>query len=645
MVKQISRFLNPRAITLGLLALSAVIWFAWMQEFRLDDSFITYRYARNLAGGLGLVYNQGDSILSTTAPLYAILLAILSFIIRDFHVLGSLIGIISIGLGGALIYQLASRRMSLVLSLWAAVIYVLSSPLWLALGMETPLWIMLVLAAICLAQVERWSLAGLLIGLAILTRPDAALPGMLLGLVALGMTINRANTRRQWWLPLIGYSAFAALPVLLFALWGLATYGSPFPVTLSAKSAQAVLGITGLGYDVTYWEGLRLILRSLMLQSPLYIALGLLVIFGLAGSLSSPLWIVVTWGALHLVAYILLGVAPYRWYYAPLVPGTVLLAANGLQYIDSRLAQRKVPVGSIGRYVVIAIALFPILAEINSFIHINDQIRNGGPTDVMLPIVDWKAYRDAGEWLDQETPPDSTVGVAEVGQVGFYAERWMTDYLGLLQPEVAAALKRGDLYSWLAGYAPDYLVFQRFRGAALVLYNYVIEDDPWFTANYQQAAEFDDPRYSSGPVTIFKRVTVERPLTVFPVQLDYGVLHLSGVQTDADSLTTEGGTARVRLDWLVDGALPPDLHIAVKIVDQKSNPGFDGDYQTANWQGTFSTWHGFVVPDTIAPGKYPLLVAVGPTGGPYHEQGVAEVEIRSRVDRWGAGAIISQASN
>src|SRR5512147_2303751 len=141
MVKQISRFLNPRAITLGLLALSFLIWLAWMHEFRLDDSFITYRYARNLAGGLGLVYNQGDSILSTTAPLYAILLALLSFIIRDFHVLGSLIGILSIGLGGALIYQLAARRLPMSLSLWAAVIYVLSSPLWLALGMETPLWI------------------------------------------------------------------------------------------------------------------------------------------------------------------------------------------------------------------------------------------------------------------------------------------------------------------------------------------------------------------------------------------------------------------------------------------------------------------------------------------------------------------------
>jgi hypothetical protein len=626
MVKQIKHFLNTNAVTLGLLALSILVWLIFMNEFRLDDSFITYRYAQNFAQGKGLVYNVGDSVLSTTAPLYAILLAILSFIVRDFHVLGSIIGTLSIGLGGAFIYRIASRRMPVLLAVWVGVVYVLSSPLWLALGMETPLWIMLVLASVWFAQVDRWPLSGFLIGLAVLTRPDAALPALLLGVIALASTFNRINTRRRWWLPLIGFGGMAALPILVFSLWAWATYGSPLPVTLSAKSAQAVLGITGLGYNISYWDGLRLILRSLMLQSPLYIALALLVIFGLAGKFSTWIGLIILWGALHLVAYIILGVAPYRWYYAPLVPAAIFLAANGLHYIDTRLRQRKV---AIGRYVVIAIAVFPILAQIGSFSRITEQIRNGGETDVMLPIVDWKAYREVGEWLDANTPEDATVGVAEVGQVGFYAKRWMTDYLGLLQPDVAAALKRGDLYSWLAGYAPDYLVFQRFRGAALVLYNYVIQDDPWFKATYRQAAEFDDPRYTSaGPVTIFERSVPARPLESQTTQVDYGALRLLGYSTDADSLTADGGAVRVKLDWQVNGDLPPDLHIAVKIVDQKANPGFDGDYQTAYWDGSFSTWHGFFVPDTIAPGKYPLLVAVGPVGGPYQEQGVGEIEIR-----------------
>src|ERR1700686_5368763 len=41
----------------------------------IDDAYITFRYARNLAEGLGLVYNPGEWVLGTTAPLWALLLA------------------------------------------------------------------------------------------------------------------------------------------------------------------------------------------------------------------------------------------------------------------------------------------------------------------------------------------------------------------------------------------------------------------------------------------------------------------------------------------------------------------------------------------------------------------------------------------
>ena len=41
----------------------------------IDDAYITFRYARNLAEGLGLVYNPGEWVLGTTTPLWAILLA------------------------------------------------------------------------------------------------------------------------------------------------------------------------------------------------------------------------------------------------------------------------------------------------------------------------------------------------------------------------------------------------------------------------------------------------------------------------------------------------------------------------------------------------------------------------------------------
>src|SRR5512147_2730340 len=43
--------------------------------FTYDDGYITYRYADNLSLGRGLVFNPGENVLGTTAPMFAVLLA------------------------------------------------------------------------------------------------------------------------------------------------------------------------------------------------------------------------------------------------------------------------------------------------------------------------------------------------------------------------------------------------------------------------------------------------------------------------------------------------------------------------------------------------------------------------------------------
>jgi hypothetical protein len=601
--------------------LALVVWLVLMREFRLDDSFITYRYAQNAANGLGLVYNRGDAVLSTTAPLYALLLAALSAFIPDFHTLGGLIGTLSIGVGGWVVFALA-RPLPFAMRFWVGLLYVMSTPLWLSLGMETPLWIALVLAAFALAERNRWSVAGLLVGLAVLIRPDAALPGVLLGGAALSTVVRRPGTRRRWWGALVGYVVVAAVPVLIFALWAFIMYGSPFPVTLGAKSAQAIRGVTGLGLNVGVVDGLGLIVRDLLTQSPLYVLIGVLALVGLRARLPWTVGLIALWGLLHLVAYAVLRIAPYRWYYVPLLPGMLLLSGYGLHQIWIWLSRQTTQ--SVARFASGAVAVLVLTAPLMSFVRIADTFASGGSTQPMLPIVDWEAYRQVGDWLRQETSDTATVGVAEVGQVGFYAERWMTDYLGLLQPDVADMLRRGDLYSWLVGYAPDYLVFQRFRGIGLVLYNVYIQEDPWFLANYAPVRDFDDTRYIAGPVTIFERVLPKRAMIEQAVHADYGSLQLTRLAVERTSVNTQ--TVRVRLDWQVVGALPPSLHLAVKVLDLPVLPASDADYLTDQWEGAFSTWHTLMLPENVEPGVYPLLVSVG-DAGVFNEQTPSSFEV------------------
>jgi hypothetical protein len=630
MVKFITRY-RGLTVTLGLVGLALVIWLGVMREFRLDDSFITYRYAQNLAAGNGLVYNPGETTLSTTAPLYAMLLALLSLFVPDFHLLGGLLGTLAIGVGGGVICRLTKSVQGEVgtdgqwQALWAGIAYTLAAPLWLALGMETPIWMMLVLVGFAAAFDGRWRLGGLSLGLAVVMRMDSALPAVLLGLLLLAQTINQYSTRKSPFQALIQFLPAFALPVLIYIGWSYLTYGSPFPVTLGAKSAQAFMGITGFGPYVTMFEGLALIAQGLFAQSSLYIVFLLMPIFGLAGRLPRVTVLLAAWGLLHLLAYAALGVAPYRWYYAPVIPGVIALATTGLCYLQNRLKDRGVRAGG---WLIVAIAGFGLVAQVISLATIYGVMQRGDRSGPMLPIVDWQVYQETGEWLAANTPTDALVGVAEVGQIGFYARRTMTDYLGLLQPDVTANLHRGDLYSWLVGYAPDYLVFQRFRGSGLALYNLFIQDDKWFNANYRQVAQLDDPRYQLGPVQIYQRMLPVSSVTLQPVVRDFGGLRLTGVALDTRRVPISGGAVRVRLDWQVIGPLPNHLYVAVKLLNRPLLPGHDGHYDTTHWSGSFSTWHGLVIPAGLGAGHYRLLVAVGEDGSnTFIEQNVSALEL------------------
>src|SRR5438552_180061 len=60
---------------IGALAVACFGFALAYDAFLPDDSYITYRYALNLLHGHGLVFNPGEYVLSTTTPLYTLLLA------------------------------------------------------------------------------------------------------------------------------------------------------------------------------------------------------------------------------------------------------------------------------------------------------------------------------------------------------------------------------------------------------------------------------------------------------------------------------------------------------------------------------------------------------------------------------------------
>ena len=57
--------------------------FGLFANWAYDDPFITFRYAENLALGNGFVFNLGERVLSTTTPLFTLILAVARFVTTD----------------------------------------------------------------------------------------------------------------------------------------------------------------------------------------------------------------------------------------------------------------------------------------------------------------------------------------------------------------------------------------------------------------------------------------------------------------------------------------------------------------------------------------------------------------------------------
>jgi hypothetical protein len=410
-----------------------------------DDPFITYRYAQNLANGYGFVYNPNQPTLSTTTPLFTLLLATISPLWDDIPNLAKLIGAISLAVGGLLIWDLARTWKAPTVGWIGLFLYPIFPLLLLTLGSEEPLYLALCLAAFALYAHKRYDLSLTFVALAALTRPDGLLLAPLLAFDYL--------LKKRGLIPWKGGSVFLGLN-LAWLIFAWAYFGSPIPTTLLAKHRQGMLAISQ-----SFPERFLPLFSSYVGWAAFLLAI-LGVIFAVWRSRQWTLLII--WAGLYFASYSILGVSGYHWYYGPLE--AVLIVAIGLgicaanSSLDWAFRHGSHPEDWKNnlRYAIIALLLMPILVK--QALGMRDFLSQ---IDLRYPV-----YRAAGEWLASNTPDDIQVGAFETGIIGYYAGRSMVDFAGLLQPEIAARLGPDATYagvaSWAAEhYRPEYLVLQK----------------------------------------------------------------------------------------------------------------------------------------------------------------------------------------
>lgn len=405
-----------------------------------DDPYITYRYAANLAHGAGFVYNAGERVLSTTTPLYTLILAMLGLSGAPIPITSNLIACLSLALGGLAFWYLGEVGQSRAAGTVALLLYPLFPLLIGTIGAETALYNALVLWGFLAYARERNVQAAVLLALATLVRADGVL-----AVLVIAADVLIVRRRLPPWRAMLTYAVLLA-PWFLFA-W--VYFGAPLPVTLAAKQRQGLMAISE-----PFFAGLLRQARDDYWRYPVYRGHFVLAAVGLLYGLTRRhIWqLIVGWSLLYVAAYSALGVTSYFWYYGPVVPGFVALIGLGVQALDQFIARfvgRRWAVGAVG---LLALALlFPQTAGVRYFVE---------HRDARLP-----AYQAAGEWLRAHTSPDASVGTIEVGVIGYYAQRRMIDFAGLIQPQVALRFTSDSTYDDAAIWAiqhfqPDYVVFR-----------------------------------------------------------------------------------------------------------------------------------------------------------------------------------------
>jgi arabinofuranosyltransferase len=199
-------------------------------------------------------------------------------------------------------------------------------------------------------------------------------------------------------------------------------------------------------------------------------------VYGLSISLKNRIAIVsVIFFAILLCFYVGLNLPNYLWYYAPFLYMTLIFACRGIGGLSTRLLAKGM--FNYRVFVFFALCIVTIFAttKVVSF-------KEGGRQET---------YARIGSWIEKKTASNASIAMAEIGTVGWYADRRIIDILGLVNKYNADYIGKGDLYGWLTRYQPDYILRHdpvwRFEKATEILEQ---------NAVYVPVQEFNFPGYA-----------------------------------------------------------------------------------------------------------------------------------------------------
>ncbi len=430
----------------------------WIQ----DDTMIFLQYARNLANGDGLVFNVGERVCGITSPLWTLLLAP-AFLVAENPVLFA--AALSLVFGAGVLVLLVrlfdpGERSYGGLAAAGALLLAPLFRIWAISGMETSLFLLLILLSLKFTREKRMVPAGVVVGLCMLTRPE----GYFLALACLTALLVRRVELKEIRKAAVIATAIVA-PWIVFS-W--AYYGSPIPQSLLAK--KLVYG------DVLFRTDPFTTLRTFLAAGPIPLAFTLV---GAVGFLSARKhWRrdidVLLFAALYLAFFVAGRTFIHDWYMPPIV----LVQAYGIG-LAAVLMCRIPLLARVRRAAGLAAVLLVCVSLVPLGGRVVDKLRE------KQEYIDGTLRRVAD--FSRVWPREGPVFVNAIGYVGYYGERYLIDSLGLVSPQVLPSYASGDWVEPIMQLSPEIVVLGPTAGTATIV------ADPWFQGCYHEETQYSAP--------------------------------------------------------------------------------------------------------------------------------------------------------
>jgi hypothetical protein len=435
-----------------------------------DDAFITYRYAYNLASKHELIYNTGERVMGTTAPLFALIATLPAFLSislpRWFLVFNLLCDLTFMFL---VCKHFFKGRVDGLFLLFAALFSLDPMVNRISIGgMEADLFLLVSLCGLILYLNGRKTVAAMILAAAYFLRPEAVI--LLFIVTVYELYTTRKIPVKQGLISLL----VLAIPLTCIYLY----YGQVLPQSVVAKNSMPR-------------ESFVTMLKKVFFPDPLYFLVFPLAVYGFISYYRKEAWYLLTglWIGIYGLLYIVRAQPTWTWYFFSLDSLQLVFACLGVQALADKVKPgfRAMPVLRYG------LVVLPLLIWLGVYFF---EGRSGVEKNVYAEL--------RSDFGNRGLQNKSAVFFADdIGAVGFFTGGYIYDDQKLVTPQAARYDNARDRILHLL---PDYLfVYTSAYYVGLLRTDPVLSAKYRFVKRYAILGEKDFPADASSLTNDYKQ--------------------------------------------------------------------------------------------------------------------------------------------